>query len=64
MRGRTPFISPENVQLFSRQYRYSSQKLIDRLEYEFIPIEQTVKETAEIFKSSKAEGKAFATLAL
>jgi dihydroflavonol-4-reductase len=62
--NRKPFITPEVIAVFPRIYQYNNQKVKERLNYRFRPIEQTVKETCEAFKKSIADGKKFGTLDL
>ncbi len=47
--GKKPFITKETASTAQKSYQYSSQKLKNAIMFEFIPIEKTIKETANYF---------------
>ncbi len=62
--GVKPLITKALARNLESHYEYSAAKLTDRLDYQFIPIQQTVKETASLFKQSKKQNRGFAVLKL
>ncbi|MEX2584796.1 MAG: NAD-dependent epimerase/dehydratase family protein [Balneolaceae bacterium] len=52
--GKAPDLTPELVKLMTRKdVRYSSQKAIEQLDYNIVPMEQSVRDTYEWLKSEK-----------
>jgi len=47
----TPLITKETSNSANSHYSYSSKKIIEELDYKFIPIAESIKHTARIFKS-------------
>ncbi|MCB0397781.1 MAG: NAD-dependent epimerase/dehydratase family protein, partial [Flavobacteriales bacterium] len=50
--GVKPLITKETARMAHRQYFYSNEKIVQAVGIEFIPVEQAVKDTAEIFLRS------------
>ncbi|RLD41913.1 MAG: hypothetical protein DRI86_12580 [Bacteroidetes bacterium] len=51
MTSTTPLITKETSNSANSHYSYSSKKIIEELDYKFIPIDESIKHTARIFKS-------------
>ncbi len=51
--SKTPQLTRETVKSASSSQKYSSSKIIEELNYSFIPIGQTIKETADFIKNKK-----------
>lgn len=64
IKGQRAVFTRQNAKLFRTKYQYNNHKLVERLDYQYIPVEQSIKEAAEAYKASKAEGKGFAILPL
>ena len=47
--GSKPFITKETARTANSTYRYSTKKIETKLNFEFIPIEKTIKDSAELF---------------
>lgn len=62
MSGNKPILTKESATFTEIDFRYSNEKIKRALNYNFIPVEQTIKETAAIFLKSKAAGKNFGVL--
>lgn len=52
--GRKPLITEETARTASNRYLYSSEKLIKELNYNFIPVGQTIRETSWFYLDSQA----------
>ncbi|MCW5907831.1 MAG: NAD-dependent epimerase/dehydratase family protein [Chitinophagales bacterium] len=52
-----PIISKESAELTEINFRYSNKKITEALNYRFIPLQQTVRETAALFLESHRLGK-------
>ncbi len=57
-----PLITQESAALAAINFTYSNVKIRKALDYEFIPLNKTIVETAQVFLKSKQEGKDFGTL--
>lgn len=53
--GKPPLITRENAIMTSLTYHYKNDKSIRTFDFDYIPIEQTVRETARLFKAALAE---------
>lgn len=62
--GGTPILTRELVRLIQEKYAYDNTKLREALGYSFIPIEQTLRETSDLFIQSKKAGNNYAILPL
>ena len=51
IQGKKPLITKETARTSTRKYSYSSAKIIKELDFKFTPIEDSVKEICEIYKS-------------
>lgn len=60
MLGVEPLITKEIASSLQLVSEYDNQKIIKALDYQFLPMSQTISETATLFKSSKASGVGFA----
>lgn len=58
--GNEPVITREIAHLTSQNYLYDNTALLSHIDHDFIPIEQTVKETVAKLKESRAAGKELA----
>ncbi len=47
--GRKPFITKETAETASNKYFYTSEKLINTLDFEFIPIKESLIDSCELF---------------
>lgn len=54
--GKSPTITKESVQSALGKHQFSNQKSIDRFDFKYTPIEQTISETVEQFLAAKANG--------
>lgn len=62
--GTEPVITREVATLTAQNYLYSNDRLLENIDYSFTPINQTIKETVEKLKESRATGKDFAVFDL
>lgn len=51
--GKTPLITKETAKSANSHYNYSSQKIIDTLDYNFISFEHSIKHAVDLYKNSK-----------
>lgn len=54
-----PILTKESAEVTEINFRYSNKKITEALNYRFIPIQQTVRETAALFLESHKQGKAY-----
>ena len=50
IQGKKPLITKETARTATRKYSYSSSKIIRELNFQFTPIEESVKEICELYK--------------
>lgn len=60
--GVKPLITKELARNLEAHYEYNAQKIEKALDYEFIPLHQTIQETAEALKRAKAENQLYGKL--
>ena len=53
IQGKKPLITKETARTSTRKYSYSSEKIIKELDFQFTPIEESVKEICEIYLAEK-----------
>lgn len=59
-----PLLTKETIRTTKEQYEYSNQKIIAALNYQFIPLSESIKQTSARFVESQAQKNDFAVLAL
>ncbi|MDX2002432.1 MAG: NAD-dependent epimerase/dehydratase family protein [Chitinophagales bacterium] len=59
-----PALNSEIAQLITERHTYSNEKIKQRFAYQFIPIEQSLRECCQAYMESKKAGQAYATLPL
>lgn len=57
--GRNPLITKETAKMAANKYQYINKKIVDTLDYQFKPINTSIKETAEVLQKSKVAGTNF-----
>ena len=57
--GNDPIVTRETLRSTQREFRYSNEKTRKFLNYEFMPMKQTIEETCAVFLESQNEGKNF-----
>ena len=62
--GNEPVITREIAHLTSQNYLYDNAALLSAIDHNFIPIEQTVKETVAKLQESRLAGKELAVFDL
>ena len=53
LQGKKPLITKETARTATRKYSYSSEKIINELNFQFTPIEESIKEICSIYKTQK-----------
>lgn len=53
LQGKKPLITKETARTATRKYSYSSAKIINELNFQFTPIEESIKEICSIYKTQK-----------
>lgn len=56
LKGRKPLITRETARTAVQHYAYSNEKIRQALDFEFIPVEETVKDFCGIFRDSISAG--------
>ena len=59
--GKRPLITKESAAVASIDFTYSNQKIKQALNYTFIPLEQTIRDTATVFLQSLQQHKDYGT---
>ena len=60
----SPLISRETARTSQATYYYHNEKIITQLDFDFIPIEETIQTTATAFQKSQAQGVNYALMPL
>ena len=53
LQGKKPLITKETARTATREYSYSSEKIMRELNFTFTPIEESIKEICSIYKTQK-----------
>ncbi len=53
IKGKKPLITKETARTSTRRYSYSSAKIIKELDFQFTPVEDTVREVCELYLKEK-----------
>lgn len=53
IQGKKPLITKETARTATRKYSYSSEKIIKELNFQFTPIEESIKEICSIYRTQK-----------
>ena len=62
--GSRALITKETARVASHKYSYMNDKIVEALNYEFRPVQETITETAALFQKSKADGTNFGVFPL
>lgn len=60
----TPLLTAETIRTMQSVYYYDNQKIKEQLNYRFIPLQQTISETAAVFQESKKNKATYGLLPL
>lgn len=52
--GEEPLITKSSARIANSSFKYDNSKIISQLDYKFVPIEKTIKDTAAVFLRDKA----------
>lgn len=59
-----PLLTKETAQTAQATYYYHNEKIVKDLQFDFIPLEQTIQETSQAFLQSKQQGLSYGLLSL
>ncbi len=62
--GHPPIITKESAGLTETDFQYSNRKITTALNFQFRPLHQTIRDTAQVYLQSKKLGKSFGVLAI
>ena len=61
---RSPLLTHEVIRNVQSTYYYENDKIIDALQFQFRPLDQSIQETAAAYRQSQKSGQAYGLLAL
>ncbi len=59
-----PLLTKETIRTTKEQFEYSNKKIVQQLNYQFVPFSTSVEDTAKEFVRNKTKGEPYGTLAL
>jgi nucleoside-diphosphate-sugar epimerase len=62
--GQPPIITKESARLSETDFQYSNRKVTTALNFQFRPLSQTIRDTAQVYLQSEKLGKNFGVLAI
>ncbi|MEL6986957.1 MAG: SDR family NAD(P)-dependent oxidoreductase [Bacteroidota bacterium] len=62
--GKAPIVTKETIAHLKNEYTYSNEKSISQLNYEYLPIEKSIQESAKAFMTSLERKESFSHLPL
>jgi hypothetical protein len=60
--NKSPLLTKETIRTTKEQFEYSHQKIVEAIDYQFIPFEESVEETVREFVKNQSEGQSFGFL--
>ncbi len=60
--NKSPLLTKETIRTTKEQFEYSHQKIVEAIDYQFIPFEESVEETVREFVKNQSEGHSFGFL--